>query len=104
MGEHGRGSYREIVPEKLRKLIDMFQMFDPADRTNMLLSYADQFKEVPPEADFFSLSVSGGEPHRLWIDMTSHVVMARDRRTYRSRVWADSLPRRRSISKSCSTS
>jgi cysteine desulfuration protein SufE len=26
----------------------MFQMFDPADRTNMLLSYADQFKEVPP--------------------------------------------------------
>ena len=27
----------------------MFQMFDPADRTDMLLSYADQFKEVPPE-------------------------------------------------------
>ena len=27
----------------------MFQMFDPADRTGMLLSYADQFKEVPPE-------------------------------------------------------
>ena len=26
----------------------MFQMFDPADRTSMLLSYADQFKEVPP--------------------------------------------------------
>ncbi len=26
----------------------MFQMFDPADRTGMLLSYADQFKEVPP--------------------------------------------------------
>src|SRR5919112_5688471 len=23
-------------------------MFDPSDRTNMLLSYADQFKEVPP--------------------------------------------------------
>ena len=26
----------------------MFQMFDPMDRTSMLLSYADQFKEVPP--------------------------------------------------------
>ena len=25
----------------------MFQMFDPADRTSMLLSYADQFREVP---------------------------------------------------------
>jgi hypothetical protein len=37
------------VPEKLQNVIDMFQMFDPADRTTMLLSYADQFKEVPPE-------------------------------------------------------
>ena len=36
------------MPEKLQQLIDMFQMFDPADRTSMLLSYADQFKEVPP--------------------------------------------------------
>ena len=26
----------------------MFQMFDPVDRTSMLLSYADQFREVPP--------------------------------------------------------
>ena len=33
---------------KLQQVIDMFQMFDPADRTDMLLSYADQFKEVPP--------------------------------------------------------
>src|SRR5438309_3335384 len=36
------------MPEKLQKLIDTFQMFDPADRTDMLLSYADQFKDVPP--------------------------------------------------------
>jgi len=36
------------MPEKLQQLIEMFQMFDPADRTSMLLSYADQFKEVPP--------------------------------------------------------
>jgi cysteine desulfuration protein SufE len=36
------------VPEKLDQLIEMFQMFDPADRTNLLLSYADQFKDVPP--------------------------------------------------------
>ena len=35
------------MPEKLQQLIEMFQMFDPADRTNLLLSYADQFKEVP---------------------------------------------------------
>ena len=37
-----------MVPEKLQKVIDMFQMFDPADRTSMLLSYADRFREVPP--------------------------------------------------------
>jgi cysteine desulfuration protein SufE len=36
------------VPPKLQQVIEMFQMFDPADRTGMLLSYADQFKEVPP--------------------------------------------------------
>jgi len=36
------------VPEKLQQVIEMFQMFDPADRTNLLLSYADRFREVPP--------------------------------------------------------
>src|ERR1041384_4708391 len=36
------------MTEKLQQLVDMFQMFDPADRTSMLLSYADQFREVPP--------------------------------------------------------
>lgn len=38
-----------MYPAKLQSVIDMFAMFDPADRTNMLLSYADQFKEVPPD-------------------------------------------------------
>jgi cysteine desulfuration protein SufE len=37
------------VTEKLQQLVDTFQMFDPADRTSLLLSYADQFREVPPE-------------------------------------------------------
>ena len=36
------------MPEKLQQLVDTFQMFDPTDRTGMLLSYADQFKDVPP--------------------------------------------------------
>jgi cysteine desulfuration protein SufE len=35
---------------KLNTLLETFDEFpDPADRTDMLLSYADQFKEVPPE-------------------------------------------------------
>lgn len=38
------------MPQKLSELLDMFDMFpDPADRTSMLLSYSDQFREVPPE-------------------------------------------------------
>lgn len=36
------------MTDKLQQLVDTFQMFDPADRTSLLLSYADQFKEVPP--------------------------------------------------------
>ena len=39
-----------MFPAKLQQVLDTFDMFpDQSDRTNMLLSYADQFKEVPPE-------------------------------------------------------
>lgn len=38
------------MPQKLEQVLETFDMFpDPTDRTGMLLSYADQFKEVPPE-------------------------------------------------------
>jgi cysteine desulfuration protein SufE len=38
------------TPEKLQQVLDTFDMFpDQSDRTNMLLSYADQFRDVPPE-------------------------------------------------------
>lgn len=38
------------IPDKLQQVLDTFDMFpDQSDRTNMLLSYADQFREVPPE-------------------------------------------------------
>ena len=36
------------MTEKLQQLVETFQMFEPADRTSLLLSYSDQFKEVPP--------------------------------------------------------
>src|SRR6185503_3443193 len=37
-------------PAKLQSVLDTFDLFpDPADRTNLLLGYADQFREVPPE-------------------------------------------------------
>jgi cysteine desulfuration protein SufE len=38
------------VPQKLQAVLDLFATFnDAADRTSLLLSYADQFKEVPKE-------------------------------------------------------
>ena len=38
------------MPKKLQDLLETFDMFpDPADRTGMLLSYSDQFREVPKE-------------------------------------------------------
>ena len=36
------------LPQRLEDVLETFDMFpDQPDRTNMLLSYADQFKEVP---------------------------------------------------------
>jgi hypothetical protein len=41
------------------------------------------FNEVPADDEQFIFAVAGGTPARLWIDMTSYVVMGRDRRSYR---------------------
>lgn len=41
------------------------------------------FKEIPVDDDFFVCAIGGGMQPRLWIDPTSHVVIGRDRRTYR---------------------
>jgi cysteine desulfuration protein SufE len=38
------------LPPRLQEILDLFAtMDDPADRTDLLLSFADQFREVPPE-------------------------------------------------------
>lgn len=40
----------DTLPPRLRRLIETFALFpDPADRSDLLLSYADRFTEVPPE-------------------------------------------------------
>jgi cysteine desulfuration protein SufE len=39
-----------MYPPRLQQLLEAFDMFpDPADRTGLLLSYSDQFKEVPSD-------------------------------------------------------
>ncbi|UUP16390.1 hypothetical protein [Nitratireductor thuwali] len=41
------------------------------------------FADVPKDDPRFDLVISNGEQPRLWIDAVAHVVMGRDRRTYR---------------------
>jgi hypothetical protein len=41
------------------------------------------FAEIPPEVELFDRGVTPGDQPRLWIDMIAHVVMGRDKRTYR---------------------
>jgi cysteine desulfuration protein SufE len=50
-------------PAKLQAVVDMFAMFDIPDRTNMLLSYADQFREVPPEVASRPFATNHLVPH-----------------------------------------
>ena len=41
------------------------------------------FSDVDENDDRFEFAISQGERPRLWIDVTSHICMAHDRRTYR---------------------
>ena len=41
------------------------------------------FAEVPADDEQFVFTVAPGTPARLWIDLTSFVIMGRDGRTYR---------------------
>lgn len=40
------------------------------------------FDDMPKEQEQFSLRVLPGDPPRFWVDATSFVMMARDKRTY----------------------
>ena len=57
-----------------------------ADRARLEI-LAEQLKpvidDIPVDDDQFDLAISTGLQPRLWIDATSHVMLARDRRTYR---------------------
>ncbi|MBO0343884.1 hypothetical protein [Roseibium limicola] len=43
----------------------------------------DVFREIPDDDDQFTLQIAKGSTSRFWIDVTSHVVVGGDRRTYR---------------------
>lgn len=57
-----------------------------AQRTRLELLAEDLqpvFADIPDDDDRFDLAISMGMQPRLWIDSVAHVVMGRDRRTYR---------------------
>lgn len=57
-----------------------------ADRARLEI-LADELKpvfaDIPPDDDQFDGALSSGLQPRFWIDSTAHVMMGRDRRTYR---------------------
>lgn len=68
--------------ERMDALSDLFD----ADRARLEMladELAGVFGEIPKDDDFFICALAGSVPPRLWIDGTSHVVIGRDRRTYR---------------------
>lgn len=90
-----------VVPHaKVRSLRDAIRKvkFSEVERTDVVVELQeserarlemladelqDVFKEVPEDDDQFSFQIVPGNLPRLWIDITSHVTMGRDKRVYR---------------------
>ena len=54
----------KVMPQKLDELLATFDMFpDPADRSGLLLSYSNQFRDVPPEVATRPFDKSHQVPH-----------------------------------------
>ncbi len=85
---------------RIRRLRDALRQarIDAADRTGVVVDLRDAevarleilnealdplFAEIPDHIDIFDRGISQGDQPRLWIDVVAHVVMGRDKRTYR---------------------
>ena len=92
-GRNGPGSNVRSLSDAIRKVrvaeserTDVVVELRDAERARLDM-LADElrgvFAEVPAGDEQFIFQVSSGTQPRLWIDMTSLVIMGRDRRTYR---------------------
>lgn len=83
-----------------RRLIDALRAarIDEAERTGVVVDLRDAeaarlqilndaldplFAQIPDTIDLFERGISQGDIPRLWLDMTAHVMMGRDKRSYR---------------------
>ena len=84
-------------PVRLRDALRKARI-EAADRTGVVVDLRDAevarleilndaldplFSEIPAGVDLFDRGVSQGDTPRLWIDAVAHVVMGRDKRSYR---------------------
>lgn len=98
MGEAGRSLLQD--PAKPRRLADAMREVknNAADRVDVIADMREAsrtrlellahelegvFAEVPADDPSFDFVISSGEQPRLWIDAVAHVMLGRDRRTYR---------------------
>ena len=97
-GQNSNGS--DGGAPRVRRLRDALRQarIDAADRTGVVVDLRDAevarleilnealdglFEEIPDHIDIFDRGISQGDQPRLWIDVVAHVVMGRDKRTYR---------------------
>lgn len=84
-------------PRRLRDALRQARI-EAADRTGVVVDLRDAevarleilsdaldplFSEIPDSVDLFDRGISRGDPPRLWVDVVAHIVMGRDKRTYR---------------------
>jgi hypothetical protein len=87
----------EARPHRLRDALRQARI-EAADRTGVVVDLRDAevarleilsealdplFSEIPDTIDLFDRGISRGDPPRLWVDVVAHIVMGRDKRTYR---------------------
>jgi hypothetical protein len=87
----------DAQPKRLRDALRQARI-EAADRTGVVVDLRDAemarleilnealdplFAEIPHDLEMFDRSISQGDTPRLWIDMIAHVVMGRDKRSYR---------------------
>jgi hypothetical protein len=91
------GDAGETLSQRLRAAVRDARI-ESAERTGIIVELRDAeaarlaalnealdplFAAVPADLDMFDRGISPGETPRLWIDIVGHVVMGRDKRTYR---------------------
>lgn len=93
----GSSAVSETRPSRLRDALRQARI-EAADRTGVVVDLRDAevarleilnealdplFAQIPEQIDLFDRGISQGDTPRLWIDVVAHVLMGRDKRSYR---------------------